>query len=114
MKITDEELAAWCDFEPAGQFKETMSFARFNGMLKHAFISGIRAASTRAEGSSALGWRDIESAPKSGYIIGAWQDGRRWRFAQVFNECGEWVDVFSDHIHQPTHWQPLPEPPAKP
>lgn len=43
-KITPQELAAWCDYEPMGQFKEAMPFARFNGHLKHAFISGLRAA----------------------------------------------------------------------
>jgi hypothetical protein len=55
-------------------------------------------------------WQPIETAPEAGYIIGAWLDGDRWRVAQVFNENDEWVDVFSDRIHSPTHWMPLPEP----
>lgn len=43
-KLTPEMLAAWCAYEPIGQFKETMSFARVNGMLKHAFCAGYDAA----------------------------------------------------------------------
>jgi hypothetical protein len=39
-----EENAAWCAYEPVGQFKEAMSFAKFSGNLRHAFISGYRAA----------------------------------------------------------------------
>lgn len=54
-------------------------------------------------------WRHITTAPESGYIIGAWRDGSRWRAAQMFLEHDEWVDVFSDRICRPTHWSPLPE-----
>lgn len=54
------------------------------------------------------GWQDIASAPRSGYIIGAWLDGSRWRFAQVFDAYDEWVDVFSDTVREPILWQPLP------
>lgn len=58
-------------------------------------------------------WRPIETAKDyPGYIIGAWQDGGHWRVAEVFNENDEWVDVFSDRIHRPTHWMPCPDPPT--
>ena len=54
-------------------------------------------------------WQPIETVPDDArYIIGAWLDGQRWRAAQVFNEYGDWVDVRSDMIHEPTHWMPLP------
>lgn len=54
-------------------------------------------------------WQPIETAPRSGYIVGAWRDGDRWRFAQVFDEWGEWVNVHSDRIERPTHWTVLPD-----
>lgn len=39
-QVTPEMQAAWCEYEPVGQFTETMSFARFNGMMRHAFLMG--------------------------------------------------------------------------
>lgn len=44
IKVSSEMDEAWCRYEPIGQFKETMSFARFNGMMRHAFLSGYRSA----------------------------------------------------------------------
>lgn len=43
-KLPPEALRAWVEFEPIGQFAESMSFARFNGMLRHAFMSGFLAS----------------------------------------------------------------------
>jgi len=37
---------AWVDYDPVGQFAENMSFGRFNGMMRHAFLSGYQAALT--------------------------------------------------------------------
>lgn len=54
-------------------------------------------------------WQPIETAPESGYIVGAWKDGTRWLVAVVFNEYDEWVNIHSDMIHRPTHWAPLPD-----
>lgn len=42
--VTPEMLAAWVAFDPVGQFSENISFARFNGMMRHAFMSGYVAA----------------------------------------------------------------------
>ena len=66
-------------------------------------------------------WRDIESAPKDGtkIVVGIYFDGgkypeeARWDF---------WVDSWRKYAsgygegfgepYRPTHWMPLPEPPA--
>lgn len=56
-------------------------------------------------------WQPIETAPKSGYIMGAWQDGR-WYCRQMFYENDEWVCAASDRIHIPTHWMSLPGAPS--
>lgn len=76
---------------------------------------------------SAQGWRDIELAPKDGtavlltgfiydnYIT---QTAERWICAAKFLDFGwfsleeiatdEWNEIF-----EPTHWMPLPKPPAR-
>jgi len=45
LAVTPEMNEAWCAYEPVGQFAEHMSFARFNGMMRHAFMCGYAAAS---------------------------------------------------------------------
>lgn len=58
-------------------------------------------------------WRDIETAPKDGTFMVATKNGF------VCPEVENWLDTefecfFSDRygrIYNPTHWQPLPEPP---
>ena len=61
------------------------------------------------------GWQPIESAPKDGTAFLAWE--REWRgpfkcwwHVKNRNEA-YWMD-FDDSDPQPTHWQPLPPPPA--
>lgn len=54
-------------------------------------------------------WQLIETAPAAGFIIGAWQDGSRWRAVECFQEADDWIDVFSDCIVSPTHWAPRPD-----
>jgi hypothetical protein len=58
-------------------------------------------------------WLDIEGAPRSGYIIGAWKDGK-WQAAQLWwdDSVEEWTHATGDHYVKPTHWMPLPEPPT--
>ena len=53
-------------------------------------------------------WQPIETAPKSGYIMGAWKEGGKWYCRELFNEYDEWVCVASDLIYKPSHWMPLP------
>lgn len=69
-------------------------------------------------------WQDIESAPKDGTPVFLWWDGdfapiarwenNRWMFAMAQS----WPSGFPEQIthaflgHPPTHWMPLPEPPA--
>jgi hypothetical protein len=63
-----------------------------------------------------MNWQPIETAPKDGTIVLAW-DGRAvyvafyGRYA-LWNEMS-WIGGHCKvaHITQPTHWMPLPEPP---
>jgi hypothetical protein len=52
-------------------------------------------------------WQGIESAPKDGTTVLGYGDGRQGLYA---HDCGSWVD-YGGHAVNPTHWQPLPEPP---
>jgi hypothetical protein len=69
------------------------------------------------------GWQPIESAPKDGTaILGAAKDREVWAQTTVRWENdgdGYWglVEIGAnaeDSEWWPTHWLPLPEPPAKP
>lgn len=57
------------------------------------------------------GWQPIETAPKDGTHIIAWQatDGMRVSWF----EGGMWQNFpWRSRRINPTHWMPLPEPPA--
>lgn len=63
-------------------------------------------------------WQPIETAPKDGTRILAW-DGRSihvayWGWDNPANRLA-WLGGHCriDHIDQPTHWMPLPEPPRQ-
>lgn len=55
-------------------------------------------------------WQPIETAPKSGYIIGAWKEGK-WHAREMWwdDSVEEWTDTMSDRYLKPTHWAPTPE-----
>lgn len=57
-------------------------------------------------------WQPIETAPKKGYIIGAWKDGK-WCAAELWwdDQVGEWCHSTGDYYCHPTHWMPLPAQP---
>jgi len=65
-------------------------------------------------------WRQIETAPKDGTAILAYEhwQGKTGgdRYTAYWQECGHWSlvrsgDYSSDDRVYPTHWLPLPEPP---
>jgi hypothetical protein len=70
------------------------------------------------------GWQPIETAPKDRKILACWHvpatkleghydEPARWDYATVewWDSRGSWQDG-SDFPPDPTHWMPLPEPPA--
>lgn len=65
------------------------------------------------------GWRSIESAPKTGPVILANSEcvGEA-RYHESISGSGWWwagyhpTDAADGYVWQPTHWRPLPQPPA--
>lgn len=55
-------------------------------------------------------WQPIETAPKNGYLIGAWKDGK-WQAREMWwdDSVNEWTDTTSDRYLKPTHWAPTPD-----
>lgn len=92
-----------------------------------ALLARVRALEAEDE------WRPIADAPKDGTSVLTW-DGEHQRLAHwdARAECGEWSDELLDNVytgawtdgtvvdwgmeesdrHQPTHFRPLPAPPA--
>jgi len=59
------------------------------------------------------GWREIESAPKDGtcILVGVAGDADSTRLVW-WQDWGKWFDGVSSLDDPPTHWRPLPAPPA--
>jgi hypothetical protein len=88
------------------------------------FQSIARAAITAYQAEA---WQPIETAPKGGDEIDLWAGGERlancwWGRATYGGRERTWVrhayddcngPVFNE-VRKPTHWQPLPNPPASP
>ncbi len=58
-------------------------------------------------------WQPIETAPKDGFIIGAWPctgAASGWDVGEVVRERGGWENYTGEC--SPTHWKPLPAPPT--
>lgn len=65
-------------------------------------------------------WRSIETAPKDGtrvllirrdeQFVGAYREAMRGQPAADIGEC--WRALCCGRVAAPTHWMPLPEPPA--
>lgn len=58
-------------------------------------------------------WRPIETAPKDGTdVLVLWDRGGTMQVASCWE--GTWTDANDDEliVSPPTHWMPLPEPPA--
>jgi hypothetical protein len=94
------------------------------GMTHPYFISGVDAMASvlRREAESLEqspvsddGWRAIESAPKDGsYILVAGLKFEDQTYMEVTSfYMGRWQVAWMDGYAEPTHWRPLPPPPAK-
>lgn len=56
-------------------------------------------------------WQPIESAPNDGTLIQIRQG--EWYPTHAYWKNGDWCHIEYQHTNKPTHWQPLPDPPAK-
>lgn len=64
-------------------------------------------------------WQLIETAPKDGTEVDVWGEyGRNTNVIYRDGKWKEWLNVFGTEgyyelDYEPTHWQPLPEPPQQ-
>jgi hypothetical protein len=59
-------------------------------------------------------WQPIATAPLDGrYVLIAWADKPKWEPAVVSKSPrGLWTDIEGSVYRIPSHWMPLPAPPA--
>lgn len=81
------------------------------------FLSNLPEAAAALEASAPHTWRDIASAPRDGTIVLAYGETLPTYFYAITWEDGEWRYCsqelgWSAPPGMPTHWQPLPAPPA--
>jgi hypothetical protein len=86
-----------------------------------AALASSGAASTASPASP---WQPISTAPRDGSLILCCEDGAPfgyeiphytvayWTISHRYYAGGFWQDVYRDLVVQPTHWMPLPDPPA--
>lgn len=59
------------------------------------------------------GWQPIETAPRDGEELLLTAGAAAWLSIVVGQFCdGFWLTQPGDFVIHPTHWRPLPEPPA--
>jgi hypothetical protein len=68
-----------------------------------------------------MDWQKIETAPKDGTKVLVWSEDHPWRELGIAfwgrsnpmnRPAWQGGHCRIDHIDQPTHWMPLPAPPA--
>lgn len=58
-------------------------------------------------------WRTMESAPKDGTSVMLWNEDYARPITGEYFEATKWSNGWKHtYATQPTHWQPLPTPPA--
>ncbi len=96
----------------------------FYGRLRAALAAAPAAAPAPAQ---AEGWQPIETAPKDGTTIIAYEPGGTYPSGNAFPACvgtaywrnadtlnpGMWCGPYNPRDY-PTHWMPLPVPPSAP
>ena len=81
-----------------------------------ADYNAYTAALALLDAPEAEGWRPIETAPKDGTMVTLFPDfkGRvsQGRWFKGKRSGGRWATCPYNYVANPTHWMPLPNPPA--
>ena len=110
------EAAARALCERQGYSSIGTELAEYGGFKEdwEVFADDAKAA---LEAAGAAAWRPIESAPKGKKILV--REGGDWIGIAIFHTegkfSGRWIYINAVDSHEnlfPTHWQPLPTPPA--
>lgn len=107
---------------PAQQHIETLRDLRvgvqMDAMYDPQGADKLAALDHALDALEAVEWRPIETAPKDGTAILAWNED--YISIALWNKaCKQWADLTDQGIgdecaytDNPTHWMPLPAPPA--
>lgn len=101
----EARLAAEAEVRRARKTAEDVAYA---STLRLERIAALEARVRELEGER--GWRPIETAPKDGTTVLARQGN--WAAFHTYWNGDSWSPVEYNGSFRPTHWQPLPLPPA--
>ena len=88
--------------------------AACNPAAIRALLADLDAARAALSEAKAGGWQPIETAPKDGTRFIAWRKYSTLPLiARYWKDFGWFEDEDGLHLHNLTHWQPLPAPPAQ-
>lgn len=102
-KMVQAALRAWNGYTNSGPVADDWSDA----------MQAALAAALAVDGVALQGWHDISTAPHDGTRILLWASA--WHAPCSGSWYGsDWRQVYDlpTFAHSPTHWQPLPQPPA--
>jgi hypothetical protein len=121
--MSQQEHELWCGAEheatgaicqlPPGHLQNHRG-AFNNGIVQWPHQPIIRMSATPAPPEAShralREWQPIETAPKDGTQVWAW-DAERGSNPALWVD-GAWWITYDDAMIHPTHWMPLPDPPA--
>jgi|ERR1700723_33065 len=117
-----EHAKTLCVMETGATARQLRYMAQLDTLRQKAGISAA-SASTRpaSQRASRAAWQPIETAPRDGKIVllfGRDADGDNWKMKtgswNRFENQWYWDGrTIKGYDIQPSHWQPLPEPPEK-
>ena len=118
-RIPQEAVYSWTNPEESRKLWQLGSESAPIGRLAHEAadaLDAMLAASPQGEGSSAVAWRDIATAPRDGREIVAYsQDVSGTTGLNPFVSLCAWhpdAGFCTCELREVTHWMPLPPPPS--
>lgn len=118
--VSREYRAIWDSIRNGGPglSDATVTAIARSAHMKTALLYGTRLRASEAATAAAVeraGWQDIRTAPRD-LVVQMYEPHSQggFMFAGCVGVDGTYRDNLQGDAHRPTHWQPLPAPPALP